>query len=407
MAKKFETINRKMDVVEPLMFDKIYRGTVVADFERLLSYITEQNGIFVGERNSLFVMKTLPTLNALLTNPIVHNLQRPLQKNFPHLHALNALLRFSGLAYVEQKKKESILHIHPEAYRSWNSLNEEEKYCNLLPIMFLDEIAEALDEHLGFRCCSPCLTWLIRAAGQERRFETYKEQQRFAYTLSHHQLGFFDLFGFLSITRAQPEEGCGWRFTSVCPTPFGLAMCELLLKNNKSLCLERPHESIVEMRNIFQTVLAPYIPAWKHNLLVYHPEERHGAHLFKISLQGSWKIIAIDPKETLSTLAYVIIKEFNFDMDGGYYFIYKDKKGIPIKISQRGRSETQCFTDDSTIASLNLAVGQPMTFLFDFREKWEFKLQLEQCTPPGLKIEQATLIKSGGAPVPKQYASNA
>ena len=87
------------------MFNYLIAGSILADFETLLHYIIKQNGVPVGDRHSLFKMQTLPTLNALLTNPIQQDQQRPLQKNFPHLQALNGLLRFSGLARVVHKKK--------------------------------------------------------------------------------------------------------------------------------------------------------------------------------------------------------------------------------------------------------------------------------------------------------------
>lgn len=54
----------------------------------------------------------------LLTNPIKQNQQRPLQKNFPHLHALNAVLRLSGLVHIMQNKNERLLMIDEAAYQS-------------------------------------------------------------------------------------------------------------------------------------------------------------------------------------------------------------------------------------------------------------------------------------------------
>lgn len=237
-----------------------YRGTVIADFEKIISYVIEQKGIPVGENNALFSMKTLPVLNALLTNPIKHDLERPIQKNFPHLHAINALLRFSGLARVIQTKNESILHINQETYGSWISLSEEEKYCNLLPIIFLSDIFDALGERISGLSNYYSLYWLINHTKERKRFANYDDQRIFSYTFPPHQLGFFDLFGFLTIERADPEPGCGWRFVSVEPTPFGIAMAKILMANIDELHLYYDNESFDDRRNIFRKFYHPISP---------------------------------------------------------------------------------------------------------------------------------------------------
>ena len=100
------------------MSNLIVTSSVVADFERLLQYIIAEGGIPVGDNHALFKMQTLKTLNSLLTNPIKEDQKRPVQKNFPQLHALNALLRFSGLTRVIYSKKGPLLHVDFETFHS-------------------------------------------------------------------------------------------------------------------------------------------------------------------------------------------------------------------------------------------------------------------------------------------------
>ena len=106
---------------------------------------------------------------------------------------------------------------------------------------------------------------------------------------------------------------------------------------------------------------------------------------------------------TLDHLADAILEVFHFNSDHLYYFSYNDWRGVPIKIYHQSVSEADHFADDYTIASLNLGVGQPLTFLFDFGDEWEFKLRLEQRNPSDSKIQYPTLLQSGGAPIPEQY----
>lgn len=398
-------MNSTKKLLEFFMTEKNFQTTAVADFERLLQYAVEHKGIPVSENYSLFVMKTLPTLNMLLANPIKQNQQRPLQKNFPHLHALNAMLRLSGLAHIMQNKNERLLMIDEAAYQSWNSLTNIEKYWNLLPILILPKFSEALGERESFISSHSCLMWLVHSAHDEFSFETFQDQKKFAYTIPNHYLGFFDLFGFVTIERAEPELGRGWRFTSIKPTAFGITIANLMLKNRAKMisdCLEE--ESITEVRRIFHTAMSSEIPSWNHNLIIFPPKPAVGLHIFKVSLHKSWKIIAIDAEETLSTLAYTILDAFDFDSDHLYYFDYADWRGVPKKIYHEYVSDAEHLVDDYTIGSLNLQIGQSMTFLFDFGDNWEFNLCLEELNPAEV-IDQPKVLKSGRNPAPVQYSS--
>jgi hypothetical protein len=136
-------------------------------------------------------MKTLPTLNLLLSNPIKQNQQRPLQKNFPHLHALNAMLRLSGLTYIMQCKNQRLLMVDETAYKSWSCLTSVEKYWSLLPILIFSDFCEALGEREFFYGGPFCLKWLVNNAHKETVFESLQDQQSFVYTIPNYYLGFF------------------------------------------------------------------------------------------------------------------------------------------------------------------------------------------------------------------------
>jgi hypothetical protein len=109
----------------------------------------------------------------------------------------------------------------------------------------------------------------------------------------------------------------------------------------------------------------------------------------------------VHAKETLADFAHTILKAFSFDSDHLYYFSYKDWRGIPVKIYHDYVSDADHFVNEYTIASLCLSLEQPMTFLFDFGDNWEFQLQLKELVP--LNLKQTISLKSGGDLVPEQY----
>lgn len=396
-------MNSQKQSLEQMMTEKNFQTTAVKDFETLLQYAITQKGLPISKTNSFFALKTLLTLNTMMTNPIKQDQQRPIQKSFPHLHALNAMLRLSELAHVVKNKNACVLVVDEVAYQSWSRLTYIEKYWNLLSILLIRKFSEALGENSFFSSYN-CLTWFVR--DHAWLFKSYKDQHDFSYTLPNHYLGFFDLFGLITINRAKPEPGYGWRFTSVKPTPFGSVIANLILKNQSEIiigCFKI--ESIVEAQQVFKKIVSSKVPSWKRKFTVSLPKEATGLHIFKVSLCKSWKIIAIDAEEPLSTFADTILDAFEFDHDHLYYFEYADQRGVLKKIYHNCVSESEQIADDYTVGSLNLSIKQSVTFLFDFGDKWEFNLCLEQLNPVGVEIDQPKVLECGGEPVPVQYPS--
>jgi hypothetical protein len=94
------------------------------------------------------------------------------------LHALNALLRLSGIVRVTQTKKGTIFSIDQKTYDSWMSLNSIKKYCQLLFIPFSGDFDEALGERGGLSYCFLTLTRLFRQYEQIWHFSSYQDQQK-------------------------------------------------------------------------------------------------------------------------------------------------------------------------------------------------------------------------------------
>jgi len=382
-----------------MMKEPNFQATIVADVDTFLQYAEANEGIPVSENYALFAMGTLPTLNRLLTNPIKQDQQRPIQQKFPQLHALNALLRLSGLMRVLSKKNKKCLVVDQTMYQAWNQLTYIEKYFSLLHIPLHPSFSEALGEGPRSIGSETCLRRLL--SKPDFSFNTLQDQLSFSYVIPNHYLGFFDLFGFIVIEQTEPEKGCGWRFLSIKTTSFGMVLADFLLRSPIELFFQM--NSLEETRKIFREKLSSQVPSWKHILPAVLKKNSTGLHVFKVSLYKSWKMIAIDADSSLNAFAFAILNAFDFDCDHLYYFNYIDTAGVSRRIYHDYVSEAEHLVSDYTIGSLNLQVGQTMTFVFDFGDNWEFKLLLKELNPIEVQAGPPRVVKSGGNPPPLQY----
>lgn len=61
------------------------------------------------------------------------------------------------------------------------------------------------------------------------------------------------------------------------------------------------------------------------------------------------------------------------------------------------------WASELLVGNVPLHIGQKMTFLYDFGDRWEFDVTLEQVDPE-LDIKEATILEAHGEP-PEQYPS--
>lgn len=397
---------KKMNSIEShsMLSNACLNSMLIKNFDKFVEYSLSVEGIIVSLQTSNFAMKMLPILNELLIEPYEHNQKRPLQKCFPQIHALNALLRFSGITYIEHHKKDPLLKINLSAYRQWNTFTDEEKYWNLFPILVYDGIAEALGEPDFMSHSFFGFDQLLRKSFSGWHFPEYRDQENFQrVTLQPHLIGFFDLFGFIEVTRAKPEPGASWRCISVTPTPLGLNVAKIISDNKDNLFKYLFENNPEKLRIYLYKLFSSYTPGWKKlfKAEVIKPIEK--THIIKVTLCNSWKTLSVNADWTLSDLATVILNAFEFDEDHLYYFKYKGPHGNDIKAYHEAVSDEIIYADEITVGSLCLSIGQTFTFLFDFGDDWEFKLQLLSLEKPNDDKNRSLILASGGDPVPEQY----
>lgn len=383
-------------------------GTVLHDFEAFLSYIREHKPRATG--TYLLPLNELPKINALLTHPIEHGLKRPQQKSFPHIHGMYLLLRASRISYVDDSSSKPSLVIDEDVYQAWRSLNPTERYFTLLETWFLRGKPEIINER-GFRFNvipnnfrdSYDLLLRIPSEGLEIAEEGDLEDM-IRYMPGWYNLGLLDLFGLVQVQHGTAKAGKGWIVDRVAQTPFGIAVMELLHNElfgdfDKILDLEAEREISF---GLLQPIIKPYFPDWQHNLSAPEWVYREGAHIFKVSLGKLWLRIAIPAGHELDTLGSAILNAVSFDHDHLYLFSFQNRYGV-IEEFHHPYMEEGPWASEVLVGNVPLHIGQTMTFLYDFGDRWEFEVTLEE-VDPDLDIKKATILEAHGDP-PEQYPS--
>lgn len=381
-------------------------GTILHDFEAFLAFVEEGELPLTGTHQ--LRRQVLADLNARLARPLQIGLTKPLQKSYPHVHGLYLLLRASGLTLVEGTDRKPLLVVDGVVHQVWDGLNHTERHCTLLETWLVRGHPQIIGE---------------RGRGWFRVPETFREVQWFfqrvpdeglpvagnkeaedslRYWPGLHNLALLELFGLAAVRHGPPEQGKGWCIETVERTPWGDALLAALHAGffgdvDNLLALES--EEKVPF-GVLQQALQPYFPAWRKNLSVPEWTFRKGAHVFKVSLGRIWRRIAIPARLTLDDLASAILNAVRFDHDHLYLFSYRNRFGVEDQVHHPYSDEGPAG-DEVEIGDVPLRVGQTMTFLFDFGDRWEFDVALEHVDPE-MAIEKPVVLEKHGNP-PKQY----
>jgi hypothetical protein len=128
-----------------LAVDEDGPGTVLHDFQMLLSYVRERE-LPVSKAHQLPPLQALPEINARLAHPVTLGLKRPQLKSYPHIQGLYLLLRASGLGSICGTPSKPVLAINEVVHNSWNGLNPTERYFTLLETWLLRGYPEIAGE---------------------------------------------------------------------------------------------------------------------------------------------------------------------------------------------------------------------------------------------------------------------
>jgi hypothetical protein len=404
--EEFEFTSEHERVLRDLTIDESGPGTVLHDFGAFLAFVKGQE-LPVTPMHQLR-RRVLPEINARLARPLQLGLKKPLQKSYPHIHGLYLLVRASGLTCIEGTAKKPLLVVDDAVYQVWEGLNPTERYCTLLEAWLLRGHPEIVGERgrswLRIPGTFTELLWFSLRTPDEGLpiGEDEKARRLLGYWPGWHNLGLLELFGLISIHPGPPEPGKNWRIKRIERTPLGDALLALLQAGffgdiDNIPALESEDEIPF---GVLQPTLRPYFPEWKTNLSVPEWAFREGAHVFKISLWDIWRRIAIPPDQTLDALASAILDAVEFDHDHLYEFKYQNRFGVLEHVNHPYMDEGP-WTSEVLVGNVPLRVGQAMTYVFDFGDRWQFDVTLERVDPE-MVIEAPVLLEKHGES-PSQY----
>lgn len=393
-------------LLQSLTFDEHGPGTILHDFEALLSFIKEKE-LPVTPAQQL-PLRSVTEINVRLAHPLQLGLKRAQQKSYPPIHGLYLVVRASGLTLVGGTGQKPVLEVDEETYRRWTGLNPAEKYGSLLEAWLL----RGRPEIIGERAFGYFVPENFYAAGSFY-FEippgdglavagNRDVEDRVKYHPGWHNLGLLSLFGLLDIQQGMSEPGQGWRIERVRRTPFGDALLTALhvdFFEDIDHIFELEDEGKIPF-GVLQRVLQPYLPAWKNSLSIPEQAFRAGTYSFKVSLGSWWCRIVIGAKQDLDSLASTILKAVDFDSDHLYEFSFQNRLGHRQSV-QHPEMDEGPFTSEVRVGDLPLRVGQHMTYLFDFGDNWEFDVALEQVNPDQT-TQKTRILEKHGQP-PQQY----
>jgi hypothetical protein len=394
-------------VLRNLVIGDASPGTIIRDFEALLSYIRTRDLSVTGKHQ--LPLRALPEINARLSHPIQLGLKRPQQKSYPHINGLYLLLRASGLTYIDETSKKPLLVVEDEVYREWAGLNPTERYCCLLEIWLLRGDPEIIGarQRGGYRIPDTFKEWrsFFQTVPDEGMQVSGNDEADswMRYWLGWHNLGLLEMFGLMVVEHGTPQPGEGWCVDRVHRASLGDALLALLhieFFGDIDNILELEAEEKMPL-GVLQPALKTYFPEWEKCISTPEWAFREGTYIFKVSLWRIWRQIAIPADLTLDTLASTILDAVEFDDDHLYMFSYENRFGREERVYHPYMDEGP-WTSEMLIGNVPLGVGQTMTFLFDFGDQWEFDVTLERIDPQDTSVRDPIILKTHGEP-PQQY----
>jgi hypothetical protein len=377
-------------------------GTILQDFQTLLDFIRDRE-ISVSEVQNLIPMKILAELNQRFSKPVQTALKRPQQKSYPSINGLYLLLRALGLGQIINRGKKHFLVINLDLLSSWQGLNPTERYFTLLETWLIRADEEILGARKSpFNEGMKCLQYWPQIPPQGQKFSNYEAQKSLNYWPELHNIALMQLFGLLEVKSVKPEAGKGWRIETVKKLPFGEALMQIVFRTFVERGMRWPSEdnSSIPFGEL-QPALQSYFPELRNTLAMPELEKQSGVYIFKVSLGKMWRKIAISSQMTLENLSHLILESVDFDCDHLDMFRYKNQFGRTIEVSHP-YADGSPSTDEVLIVDLSLQEGSMMTYIFDFGDWWEFRVQLEQIATDRSQTDYGAIIESKGK-APVQY----
>jgi hypothetical protein len=176
--------------------------------------------------------------------------------------------------------------------------------------------------------------------------------------------------------------------------------CEKSLPDRYKHWLDLPDESAGF--GFWQPLFQPYVAAWQQTLTMAPPLPQKGVYVFRVSLGGVRREIAMPDDATADELVQWILKSVQFDSDHLYQLTYRDHLGRTMKLNHPYCSEPPS-ADEFHIGELRIDPGAQLKLHYDFGDNWYFDIRLDRIETDGRKRAPRILSRKGASP--KQYES--
>jgi len=136
-----------------------------------------------------------------------------------------------------------------------------------------------------------------------------------------------------------------------------------------------------------------------------------GTHVFRVSLNPKlYRDIEIESGNKLSDLAFAVVQAFGFDFDHAFGFYSKLTGNIydsPVKyelFADTGDDSDAGSVERTSVADAFPRVGKKMTFLYDYGDNWEFRVEAIGQNAKERGVKYPRFLKKVGT-APEQYPS--
>lgn len=389
------------------VIDDDHPGPILRDFHTLLAFVGPE-GVPAAGKYHLLPLDGINALDRLLSRPLHLQLKRAMPSSHPTIQGLLLLLRTTGLSRPEGSGSKPRLALDPAMLAQWNALNPTERYFALLEAWLLVSRPDTVGESSRWSTASlpDCLRMWSSLPPEGKVFDTEESRQGYIWGIQRtfYHLALADLFGLMNVDLPDAPTS-SWHLTGLTPLPFGDALFSVLSRAESlawggSISPEEDEGGEAGFGSL-RPLLQPYFPAWRNTLVLPEEAPREGVFVFKVSLGGVWRKIAIPSGATLADLANAILNSVNFDDDHLYAFTYRNRFGAEVGANHPFMDEGP-WADDVAIDTLPLKPGEKMSFLFDFGDKWRFDVKLERIDPPAPRMKKPRILERHGK-APKQY----
>lgn len=397
---------------------------ILADFNDFLSYIQEHRVKLTGAKH-------IGPKDCFAMNQSMYHAEQGVHGKTRHPKYISLWLYFQvakvgKLVTEEAKKSTTYLVIDEERLSHYQALNDIEKYFFLLQTAWVDnDLNLIMTNDRASDTLAYFYETLSTFIGND------KKTSDFYYTsLVNDVLILFDYLGFWDFE----YEGDYKRFKSLTILPLGEKLLPLLMQERPILYWNEAsratqsyryyenflfveeyedfdeEEAAKELERVEkESFILPFQAIFPQELKQELKTEKvlkRGVYTFKVYLKHAkkiWRRIQLSGDFTMYSLHLAILEAYGFDNDHLYAFFLDAKMySSAQRLDDPDRGGTGPFSTEYAIEELDFSINTKIAYVFDFGDRWEFELIVEDINADGKEMKHYVIIESKGES-PEQY----